>query len=484
MRGSSLLALLWLAGQPAAAAEPPRPAQEHPRVELALPDAPWTGDLDGMISRRWVRVLVPYSKTLYWVDLGKPRGVSYELFDAFEEELNRKSGLPKNVEVHIFFVPTRRDDLVPALLQGRGDIAAGGLTITDERSREVDFSTPLLTDVREVIVTGPQAPPVASLDDLGGKVVSVRKSSSYYEHLTALNEKWAKEGKPPIRIREVSEALEDEDLLQMVDAGLVGITVADDFRAKAWETTLKNMRIHADIALHEGGEIAWMFRKNSPLLKAHADAFIKTKCKGKTFGAVLYKKYLTKPPVLRSATAPGALKRFDRTVAYFQRYGETYDIDHLLMMAQGYQESRLDQNARSPVGAIGVMQIMPDTGKELRVGDISKIEPNINGGVKYVRRMIDQYFTDPAITRQNQVFFAFAAYNCGPARVQDLRNEAKARGLDPNVWFNNVEVVAARRIGPETVNYVANILKYYTAYKDHEEEAQQQTRDDGGTSPK
>jgi membrane-bound lytic murein transglycosylase MltF len=472
---ASLVALVLVAAPDAGTAPTPKPADQRERIELNLERAPWTGDLDGMIERRIIRVLVPYSKTLYWVDLGKPRGLLYELFTAFEKEVNSKvKGLPRHLQIHVFFVQTRREDFIAALLEGRGDIAAGGLTITEGRNQSVDFSTPLLTDVREVVVTGPQSPSLATLDDLAGKEVFVRKSSSFYEHLTALNAKLAQEGKAPVLIREASEALEDEDLLEMVNAGLIGITVVDEFRAKAWATILKDITIHADIALHEGGEIAWMFRKNSPQLKAHIDAFIKAKCKGKSFGAVLYKKYLTKPPVLRSAISPRELKKFDSTVALFKKYADKYDVDHLLMMAQGYQESRLNQAAISPVGAIGVMQIMPETGRELRVGDITKLEPNINGGIKYIRRVIDQYFNDSSINPQNQVFLAFAAYNCGPGRLRNLRSEAATRGLDPNVWFDNVEVVAARRIGPETVNYVSNILKYYTAYRDHEETTQLQ----------
>ena len=141
-----------------------------------------------------------------------------------------------------------------------------------------------------------------------------------------------------------------------------------------------------------------------------------------------------------------------------------YDLDYLLMMAQGYQESRLDQNAKSRVGAIGVMQVMPATGKSLEVGNIRQLDPNIHAGVKYIRFMIDNYYAKEPMDRLNKGLFAFASYNAGPARVQSLRAEAKKRGLDPNLWFRNVEFVAAERIGQETVTYVANIYKYYVAY--------------------
>ena len=152
-------------------------------------------------------------------------------------------------------------------------------------------------------------------------------------------------------------------------------------------------------------------------------------------------------------------------VELFRKYGDRYDMDHLLMMAQSFQESQLDHSARSHVGAIGIMQIMPATGKELKVGDIKVLDNNVNGGVKYMRFMIDQYYAKEPMTPLNKGLFAFAAYNAGPGRVAQLRKEAAKRGLDPNRWFRNVELVAAEKIGGETVTYVSNIYKYYTTYK-------------------
>jgi membrane-bound lytic murein transglycosylase MltF len=140
-------------------------------------------------------------------------------------------------------------------------------------------------------------------------------------------------------------------------------------------------------------------------------------------------------------------------------------MDTLLMAAQGYQESRLNQQAKSPVGAVGIMQVMPATGKELNVGDIHQIEPNIHAGVKYVRFMMDKYYAKEPMDALNKGLFTFASYNAGPGRIAQLRKIAKERGLDPNVWFNNVELIAAEKIGRETVTYVSHIYKYYLAYQ-------------------
>jgi membrane-bound lytic murein transglycosylase MltF len=135
------------------------------------------------------------------------------------------------------------------------------------------------------------------------------------------------------------------------------------------------------------------------------------------------------------------------------------------MAAQGYQESTLDQKVKSPVGAIGVMQVMPPTAKELKVGDVTKVDANIHAGVKYMRFMMDQYFKDEPMDDLNKELMTFAAYNAGPGRLKQLRRETEKRGLDPNVWFGNVERVASERIGRETVTYVSNIYKYYITYR-------------------
>jgi len=151
-------------------------------------------------------------------------------------------------------------------------------------------------------------------------------------------------------------------------------------------------------------------------------------------------------------------------------------MDHLLMMAQGYQESLLNQELRSRVGAIGVMQLMPATGALMKVGDITRLEPNIHAGVKYMRTLIDQYYPNDPEDRLNRGLFALASYNAGPSRIQHLRREAAKRGLDPNVWFNNVEWVAAEKHGAETVTYVSHIYKYYIAYTLVTEDAEERRR--------
>jgi len=206
------------------------------------------------------------------------------------------------------------------------------------------------------------------------------------------------------------------------------------------------------------------------------DPFTKTHGQGTLFGNTVLRRYVGSTQFVKNAASDEEVKKFQQVLELFRRYGSQYDMDYLLMAAQGYQESRLDQGAKSHVGALGVMQVMPSTGKELKVGDVSQLEPNIHAGVKYIRFMIDQHFAKEPMDQLNKGLFAFAAYNAGPARVQQLRKEAASRGLNPNIWFNNVEVVAADRIGAETVTYVSNIFKYYIAYKLLTEQAEERRK--------
>lgn len=431
---------------------------------LDLPSKPWEGDLGGMTARRQIRVLVVNSKTLYFIDKGVQRGVNYDVFREFEEQLNTKLKT-KNIRVNVVFIPVSRDQLIPFLLEGKGDIAAANLTITEERQKLVDFTDPVMKDVKEIVVSGPMSGSVAKIDDLAGRTFFVRKSSSYHASLMALNERFRKEGKAEVEIEEAPENLEDEDLLEMLQAGLIETMVVDDHKAKFWKQIFPQLTLHEDIALRSGGNIAWAIRKNSPRLMDELNGFIATHRKGTTFGNVVLQKYLKNTKYVKNATNEKEMEKFLELLQYFEKYGDQYELDWILMAAQGYQESGLDQNVKSPVGAIGVMQVMPATGKELKVGDIRKKEANIHAGVKYIRFMIDRYYKDEPMNSLNKGLFAFASYNAGPARVRSLRQEAASRGLDPNIWFNNVELVASERIGRETVTYVSNIYKYYIAYK-------------------
>jgi len=424
-----------------------------------------TADFPEMKERRVIRALVPYSKTFYFLDHAQEKGATYELLKHFEKNINEELKT-KHLKVHVIIIPTSRDKLIPGLVDGTGDIAAGNLTITEGRQKQIDFADPIGKGVNEIVITGPDAPKVASLDDLSGKSVYVRKSSSYYENLLRLNEKFKAEGKEPVSLVITSPYLEDEDLLEMVQAGLIPMTVVDNYKAKLWAQIFPDITLHEDIMINSGGEIAWAIRKNNPELKKVINRFVSENKKGTLMGNIIFNRYLKNTKFIKNNLAENERKRLQDTIAMFKKYGEKYSFDWLMLAALAYQESTIDQSKRSSAGAIGVMQILPSTAKDKNVNipNILEIDPNIEAGSKYIRFMIDRYFNVPELDELNRGLFAFASYNAGPAKIARLRKEAAEAGLDPNVWFRNVEVIAAKRIGRETVQYVSNIFKYYTAY--------------------
>jgi membrane-bound lytic murein transglycosylase MltF len=440
------------------------PYDALPEVVRVVLGKPFTGDFDEMVKRRAIRAGVTFNRTHYFIDKGQERGLAYESLKSFESDLNTelKTG---NLKVHVVMVPMGRDQLYPALASGKVDLVAAMVTVTPEREKLVAFSEPTRTNVSEVVVTGPGAPPIATLDDLAGQAVFVRKGSIYDESLARLNSQLKAKGKPAVVIDEAPGVLEDDDVLEMVNAGLAPITVVDDYLANFWSQVFTDIKVHQDVAVRSGGSLAVAFRKENPKLREAVNAWLRKHGKGDAFRNTVERRYLSNVRYAKNAAADSERKKLAAVRELFQKYGKQYDVDYLLMAAQGYQESTLDQNVKSPVGAIGVMQIMPPTGKELKVGDITKIEPNIHAGVKYMRFMEDQYFKDEPMDNLNKMLMTFAAYNCGPGRLRQLRRETEKRGLDPNVWFGNVERVASERIGRETVTYVSNIYKYYIAYK-------------------
>lgn len=425
-----------------------------------------SGDFDVMDKDHVIRFLVPFSKTFYFLDKGRQMGIAYESIRFFEKEINKqqKKG---HVKIKAVIIPTPRDRLLTDLAEGYGDVAVGNLTITPNRLEKVDFSDPFYRDAREVVITPRDAPPLKSLFDLSGKQIFVRKSSSYHENLLHVNETFAATGKKPIKIMPADEYLEDEDLLEMVNASLIPMVVVDLHKADLWKQVFPNIKVHDNIVIHSGGNVAWAIRKNSPLLKKQLNSFVKTHRQGTLHFNILIKRYLKNTKYARNNVSEKEMEKFNDVVKLFQKYGEQYSFDWLMLGALAYQESGLDQSKKSRAGAVGIMQVLPSTAADANVNikGITALEPNVHAGTKYLRFMTDRYYSDQSMDDLNKDLFTFASYNAGPARVAKLRKEAKEKGLDPNVWFNNVELVAAQRIGRETVQYVSNIYKYYVAYR-------------------
>lgn len=446
---------------------PPRSLDELLPEKLELLVDTWHGDLDAMVERRVIRVLVVSGSPQFFYFRGKPRGMVSELLAMFQRDLNASLGRRLD-QVEVVPMPVSRDHLVPALLAGHADLVAADLTITNARSALVDFSVPFATGVDEVVVFAPGlGADVKTLDGLSGRSVYVRKSSSYYEHLSVLNVDLISRGKAPIDVIEANELLRTEDILEMVNGQLVDATVVDSYKAGYWSAIFTDMVVRDDLVVHEGGKIAWAFRKDSPKLAAAVNEFVRGHRQGTLIGNVLISRYLGNLHWVRNSTSDRGLDILQPLLEDFEASGAENGLDPLMLAAQAYQESELDHSKKSPAGAVGIMQIKPSTAADSNVGidDISEPGDNIRAGARYLRFLIDRYFSDDEIDELQGWFFALAAYNAGPARIQRLRRQAAAEGYDPNRWLDNVEVIVARKIGRETVRYVRNVFKYYVAYK-------------------
>ena len=426
---------------------------------------PQFGDLDTMVERRAIRVLTVYGPGRYFLKDG-PRGTVQEYADKLQKVVNEafKTGL---LTVQVPVIPVARDQLFPALQAGYGDIVMAGTTVTDNRQVGVDFTNPVSKPLKEVLITGPSAPRLGSLADLSDQTVYLRLSSSYAESVRKLSQTLVEQGQAPIRIEAVDESLEDEDLIEMVDTGLLPWAVVDDYKPQMWREVFTRVTVRDDLVLREGARLAWAIRPDSPQLKTFLDTFLKENREGTLFGNIIRNRYIRDFNWTENAMGATELSRYHKLSALFRKYGTEYGMDPTLLAAQGFQESRLDQSVRSPAGAIGVMQLLPSTAKDKNVAipNIDELEPNIEAGAKYMAFLKERYFSGPELDELNGSLLALASYNAGPGRIRRLRREAAERGYDHNLWFDNVEVIVAEQVGRETVQYVSNIFKYYLTYR-------------------
>ncbi|HEX8896734.1 MAG TPA: transporter substrate-binding domain-containing protein [Terriglobales bacterium] len=450
--------------QPASVSEPP--AAPAPTAKFGPVFARRTGDLDEMVKRRNIRAIVLINPIEFFYSNGQPMGVMYEALRELETFVNQrfKTG---TLKVKVTLIPLRPDQAEAALTQGIGDLIAYALVITPERQQRVAFTVPIQTNVNQVVVSGSNFGAVSSMDDMGGKQVYVNPLSVNYQNLQRVNAKLQNAGKPPIVIKAADPNLLDDDLLQMVNAGLLPATVTSDLRAKLWSEILPNLRPHPDLVIASGEQTAWAVRKDNPQLKQMLDEYMASHAVGTSFGNTLVRRYLQNTKWVRDSTSAEEMKKLEAMSAIFKQYAGQYGFDYLMIVAQGYQESLLDQSKRNKSGSVGILQVIPKNAaaSPINVANVSTVDGNIKAGVKMLRNIEDQYFNDPNIDQLNKTLMVFASYNAGPNRIAKLRRQAAEQGLDSNKWFGNVELVAAKEIGQETVTYVSNIYKYYVAYK-------------------
>ncbi len=424
----------------------------------------WPGDFSSVFERRLVRVLVTQSHTDYFFQGSTAKGIVAELLRQFERDLNRRLKVGKR-PFHVVAIPVNRNEIPDLLEQGRAEMAAASIIPTPELRRRLLFADATYANFSEVVVTSRKAAGIRRLEDLSGKRVYAQRLRTHWQSLVDLNESFELRGLKPIELVPLAPHLEQEDILQLVDSGLIPITVVNDFVAEAWARVLDDIVVHNALAVGVNREVAWAIRKDSPGLKPYVDRFIKNHRKGTVLGNILVRRYLTNTRYLKETLDPSPDK-LEKLAVLFKKYADRYGFDYLMLAAQGYQESGLNQNVRSAAGAVGIMQLLPSTAadKSVNIPNVYNTENNIHAGAKYLRHLIDVYFNDPGIDEANQFFFALAGYNAGPNRINQMRKRAAKMGYDPNIWFDNVEVVVAKRVSSEPTEYVRRIYKYYIAY--------------------
>jgi membrane-bound lytic murein transglycosylase MltF len=422
-----------------------------------------TEDLPAMKDRKLIRALVTLSKTDFFIYNGQPKGFQAEVLQHYEKALN-KGVSRRELKTRIAYVPVPFSELIPALNEGKGDIAAALLTITPEREKQVNFISSYRLTVNEVLVTNKSIEDIKNIYDLPGREVYVLRGSSYVEHLKKFNEELASQMMTQVRIVEADENLLSEDIIELVNAGVVDMTVIDDFKAELWAQIFPNVVVREDIKISTGGHVGWAIRKNNPELEANLKEFLPQVHKRSLLGNMITDRYFGTTKWIRNPMDDLERQKLEGFMLFFKEYGDQYGFDWLALVAQAYQESGLDHNSHSRAGAVGIMQLLPSTAEYVGFSDVTEIEDNIHAGVKYLSYLREQYFSDPELEEADRFAFTWAAYNAGPTKVRKMRARAEKMELDPNKWFQNVEYAALRMVGQETVTYVANIYKYYIAY--------------------
>jgi membrane-bound lytic murein transglycosylase MltF len=451
--------LLWTS--PAGAQQDP----DHHPLDAHLSDA-YTEDLPGLMARRYIRVLTTMNRTNFFLAGGKAHGFEYALLKEYEKFLNQ--GIQRReLYVTLEFIPVSRGRLLSSLVEGLGDIAAAGLTITERRKERVDFTRPYLTGIDELLVTHKSVAAPVSLKELSGKRIFIRKSSSYYDSLLQLNRRLDNANLQTAAIIPADENLETEDILELVNTGAVERTACDSHIAEIWAEVLHDIRVHEEIPLRQGGQIGWAVRKDAPKLKESLNRFLKNHRKGTLLGNIFFTRYYEKNEWVKNPLKGDAGKKIDQYRPLFIKYADKYGFDWRLILAMAFQESGLNPTKKSHKGAVGLMQLRPSTAADPNVGiqDVHGVENNIHAAVKYLDFIRGRYFSQEGIRERDRVRFSLAAYNAGPARIRQARKRTAAINLDPNRWFRNVELAVLRTVGQETVQYVSNINKYYVIYK-------------------
>ncbi|MCI5165185.1 MAG: lytic transglycosylase F [Candidatus Electrothrix sp. GM3_4] len=434
----------------------------------------WFGDLDDMLKRGQLRVLIPFSRTFFFRANSHELGLSSETLRLYEQFLNDQMVLGDK-KMKFIFLPTPKKLLIEDLLAGKGDIVVADIFLPPEQKKLVKFVSPVAMEIQEILATGPNSPKFKSIFNLSGQEITVRENSSYAASLQKLNSTLTSIGRKPVTLHFAEALLEDEDLLEMTAAGLLPMTVVDSHVGAFWATVFPRLKLHNKIALRTAKEISWAVRPDTPLLQESISSFKKNSylpCDGHIS---LTGYYRNKDSFLKNSLSLPALERYHSTVALLKKYGEKYTVPYLLLAALAYQESKLDPFWLGENGEVGLMGIDPSAvlqeGLETDLQRVRKPEHNIHTAVRYLRFLADRYFFSPRLSELDRNLMAIAAYKSSPEQVIAARKKAALAGYNPDIWFNHVETTMHSGEGEnikdmkDIAQYVRNIYKYLKAYE-------------------
>ncbi len=431
---------------------------------------PYIGNLKTVLEKNYLRVLTSKNSFDYFIHNGRHGGYQYEMVKAFTKHLNEKyrNGNGK-LAIRFELLPVRNDQMIPMLLAGKGDIIAARLTKTEQRASQVRFTIPYRT-VDELLIAHRDFPPLNQFEDLSGARIAVRRSTSYYESLLLANTKLLGESLAPIEIETVDERLETEAVLALVAAGRFSLTVADSVVADTAVVIHPELRVVSSIKLREAGKLAWATHPQGVALQKELNAFLPRFRQGSLLGNMAVKKYFEHAGQwrLRVGTSEGnRLSAYDEII---KKYASQYGFDWRLMAALAYQESGFKQSAMNPSGATGMFQIKPETAREpyINIPDIAgekNTANNIHAGIKYLAWIKGRYFDNlEEMSEPERIRMSLAAYNAGPRTLLRARTRAREMGLDPNRWFQHVEMALLSMHKTEAVKYVSEINQHYISY--------------------
>ncbi|WP_105101859.1 transporter substrate-binding domain-containing protein [Microbulbifer pacificus] len=380
------------------------------------------GDLDKIKERGYIRILTRNHPGTYYMWKGRIMGYEFELAEAFAKY--------QDLRLEIVVAPSHAD-LLNMIRDGKADIAASLLSITERRDNAgMDFGRPYMQE--RVVIVGRDDDKLDSLDDLAGRTIYVRHSSSHYDVAMELKKKV-----PEVKIELAPEELNIQQVIDRVADKEYDLAIADNVSLKLEHAWRNNIVELIDLEQHDN-IYAWMVRENNPeLLKAINKFFDKRSTK--KLRKILYTKYFDAPkktrPEINELNADGTISPFDKHV---KKYAEEFDFDWRLVVAQMFQESTFNPKAKSWVGARGLMQVMPDTGKQVGEKNLFDPETSVRAGMKYLE-WLHRKFEDKGISPENMMWFTLAAYNAGLGHVYDAQDLAEEKGWDRRVWFDNVE---------------------------------------------